>query len=84
MFNDHWQVCCFQIGFDGKSYLALIRNVIGEIDLENYLNMTLTFSTKEPNGLLLWQGSIGKNWIAVGGTLPAQSLDAFRQYVGQL
>jgi hypothetical protein len=31
-----------------------------------YVGHRINFSTKEPNGLLLWQGDMDKNWVAIG------------------
>jgi hypothetical protein len=58
----------FQIRFNGKSYVSLVNNVIGIIEDGSELIITIVFSTKEPNGLLLWQGKTEKkeNFIAVG------------------
>jgi hypothetical protein len=31
-----------------------------------YIGHRINFSTKESNGLLLWQGDMDKNWVAIG------------------
>jgi hypothetical protein len=42
--------------------------VIGNVGKDSELRIEIRFSTKEPNGLLLWQGRTEKkqNWISVG------------------
>jgi len=31
-----------------------------------YIGHRINFSTKESNGLLLWQGDVDKSWVAIG------------------
>ncbi len=31
-----------------------------------YIHHRINFSTKESNGLLLWQGYMDKKWVAIG------------------
>jgi hypothetical protein len=60
--------CSYEQGtFSGDGYAEMLDKLIGEIKTTR-LQLTMSFSTRQNNGLLLWQGDRSGNdqWISAG------------------
>ena len=58
-------ICLLKIQISGNGYTKMTKNYIRKLK-NTWMEIDITFATKQRDGLILWQGKLTSDWIRIG------------------